>query len=63
MSRLKSLCSLHGVGLVNFTADVQAPDYTTIVLPTLAEPDMFYVNSMLDRLKTNDPMLLNRLFS
>lgn len=63
MSRLKSLCSLHGVGLVTFLLDVATPDFGVVVLPALAEPDMFYVNAMLDRLKANDPRLLNRLFS
>ncbi len=62
MSRLKALCSLHGVGLVTFALDVDAPDYTVVVLPALANPDMFYVNAMLDRLKTSEPKLLNTLF-
>ena len=62
MNRLTSLCSLHGVGLVTFTLDKAQPDYTVIVLPALAAPDMFYVNSMLDRLKANEPSLLNTLF-
>ena len=62
MSRLKALCSLHGVGLVTFALDVDAPDYTVVVLPALANPDMFYVNAMLDRLKASEPKLLNTLF-
>lgn len=62
MNRLKSLCSIHGVGLVVFTLDKSEPDYGVIVLPAVATPDMFYVNSMLDRLKVSEPNLLNRLF-
>lgn len=62
MNRLTSLCSIHGVGLVTFTLDREQPDYTVIVLPTIAAPDMFYVNSMLERLKSSEPALLNRLF-
>jgi hypothetical protein len=62
LSRLKALCSLHGVGLVTFTLDKSAPDYNVVVLPVQAAPDMFYVNSMLDRLKASEPKLLNRLF-
>lgn len=62
ISRLKSLCSIHGVGLVTFTVDREVPDYSVTVLPALAAPDMFYVNSMLDRLKASEPKLLNRLF-
>lgn len=62
MNRLTSLCSIHGVGLVVFTLDRDLPDYAVIVLPSVASPDMFYVNTMLDRLKASEPRLLNRLF-
>ncbi len=62
MNRLKSLCSIHGVGLVVFTLDKEQPDYSVVVLPAVASPDMFYVNNMLDRLKGSEPKLLNRLF-
>jgi hypothetical protein len=62
MNRLTSLCSIHGVGLVVFTLDRDLPDYTVVVLPAVASPDMFYVNTMLDRLKASEPRLLNRLF-
>jgi len=62
MSRLKSLCSIHGIGLVVFTLDKLQPDYAVVILPVVASPDMFYVNSMLDRLKLSEPKLLNRLF-
>lgn len=62
MNRLKSLCSIHGVGLVTFTLDVRQPDYIVVVLPSVAAPDMFYVNTMLERLKTGEPGLLNKLF-
>lgn len=62
MNRLKSLCSIHGVGLVVFTLDENEPDYGVIVLAAEAAPAMNYVNSMLDRLKVSEPNLLNRLF-
>lgn len=62
MNRLTSLCSIHGVGLVVFTLDRELPDYAVVVLPAVATPDMFYVNTMLDRLKASEPRLLNRLF-
>lgn len=62
MSRLKSLCSIHGVGLVTFLLDKESPDYLVVVLPALASPDMFYVNTMLERLKSSEPKLLNKLF-
>ena len=62
MSRLTSLCSIHGVGLVTFVLDKEQPDYVVVVLPVNAAPDMFYVNSMLERLKVSEPAILNRLF-
>lgn len=62
MNRLKSLCSIHGVGLVTFALDKEQPDYSVVVLPVTAAPDMFYVNSMLERLKVSEPKLLNRMF-
>ena len=62
MNRLKALCGLHGVGLVTFTLDVAQPDYVVVVLPAVAAPDMFYVNTMLERLKASEPGLLNKLF-
>ena len=62
MNRLTSLCSIHGVGLVTFKLDKDQPEYSVVVLPAVAAPDMFYVNSMLERLKTNEPSLLNLLF-
>ncbi len=62
MNRLKSLCSIHGVGLVTFALNKEQPDYIVVVLPANAAPDMFYVNNMLERLKSGEPSLLNRLF-
>lgn len=62
LSRLKALCSIHGVGLVTFTLDRDAPDYTVLVLPAQAGPDMFYANQMLKRLLAAEPALFNTLF-
>jgi hypothetical protein len=62
INRLQSLCSIHGVGLVTFVLNKVQPDYTIVVLPVSAAPDMFYVNYMLERLKSSEPELLNRLF-
>jgi hypothetical protein len=62
MNRLKSLCSIHGVGLVTFVLNKEQPDYAVVVLPANATPDMFYVNNMLERLKSTEPDLLNKLF-
>ena len=62
INRLKSLCSIHGVGLVTFALNKDRPDYAVVVLPVNATPDVFYVNSMLERLKASERDLLNRLF-
>jgi hypothetical protein len=63
MERLKALCSFHGLGLVTFTVDPQAPDYTMVVLPDTVAPDMFYANAMLKRLEVTSPAILNLLLS
>lgn len=62
MGRLKALCSIHGVGLVTFTLDGLAPDYTILVLPMQASPDMFYANQMLRRLLAADATAFEKLF-
>lgn len=62
LGRLKALCSIHGVGLVTFTLDKAAPDYTIVVLPAQASPDMFYANQMLRRLLEAAPAVFNKLF-
>lgn len=62
LGRLKALCTIHGVGLVTFTLDSQAPDYTQIVLAGQASPDMFYANTMLRRLLEGAPKLFDKLF-
>ena len=62
MNRLTSLCSIHGVGLAIFPLNKKYPDYVVIVLPVNLAPDIFYVNSMLERLKASEPSLLNGLF-
>jgi hypothetical protein len=63
IERLTALCSIHGVGLVTFTLDIVQPAYNVVVLPVNATPDTFYINTMLDRLKSKQPALLNKLFS
>jgi hypothetical protein len=62
LARLKALCTINGVGLVTFTPDVDQPRYTTIVLPALASPDMFYTNQMLRRLLDADSRAFDKLF-
>jgi hypothetical protein len=62
MNRLKSLCSIHGVGLVTFALSKEQPDYNVVVLPVQAAPDILYLNSNLERFKSSEPKLLNKLF-
>ena len=62
-SRLKALCSIHGVGLVTFTLDKAAPDYTVVVPAMQAAPDMFYANQMARRLRDSSPKMFHRFFS
>lgn len=62
LARLKALCTINGVGLVTFTPSITKPDYTTLVLPVQASPDMFYANQMLRRLLEVDSKLFDRLF-
>lgn len=62
LGRLKALCSIHGVGLVTFALNLDAPDYTILVLPMQASPDMFYANQMLRRLLAADRAAFERLF-
>ena len=62
LDRLKALCGLHGVGLVLFTLDKAAPDYTVTVSPAQASPDMFYANQMARRLLEHSQSLFTRLF-
>lgn len=61
-ARLKALCSIHGVGLVTFTLDTTAPDYSILVSPAQASPDMFYANQMLRRLLDHSQATFNKLF-
>lgn len=62
MDRLKALSSIHGVGLVTFALDKDSPDYSVIVLPAEAAPDMFYANQMLRRLLEAAPWIFHKLF-
>jgi hypothetical protein len=62
LARLKALCSIHGVGLVTFTLDKDAPDYTTLVPAQQASPDMFYANQMARRLLDVSKPLFKKLF-
>lgn len=62
LNRLKALCTIHGVGFVTFALDKSAPDYTVLVLPAQASPDMFYANQMLRRLLDSSPTVFNKLF-
>lgn len=63
LGRLKALCSIHGLGLVLFDLIPEDPNFSLIVPPASAEPDMFYANQMARRLCEIAPTLSNRFFS
>lgn len=61
-SRLESLCMLFGVGLVLFTLNKEAPQFSIRVRAQRFSPDMFYVNEFADRLKHHDADIFEDLF-
>jgi hypothetical protein len=61
-ARLEALCLLFGVGLVLFTLNSAAPNYTIRVRAQRFTPDMFYVNAFAERLKTQDMAVFRKLF-
>ncbi len=63
LGRLKALCSIHGVGLVTFKLDKEAPDYVIVVPAQQASPDMFYANQMVRRLRDSAPKIFHKFFS
>lgn len=63
LSRLKSLCSINSIGLVTFTLDRDNPEYKLIVIPSYTRPDVFYVNTMLERLRLTRIDIVNALIS
>jgi hypothetical protein len=63
LSRLESLCLVHGIGLVIFTPNPANPDYTIRVRAQRFPPDMFYVNEFADTLKRYNLEKFELLFS
>lgn len=61
-SRLESLCMLFGVGLVLFSLNKDAPQFSIRVRAQRFSPDMFYVNEFADRLKHYDAEIFEGLF-
>jgi hypothetical protein len=62
LGRLESLCMLFGVGLVLFDLDPKVPNYRIRMRAQRFSADMFYVNELADRLKTQDPATFEKLF-
>ena len=60
--RLESLCMLFGVGLVLFDPNPDEPNFTIRMRAQRFAPDMFYVNELADRLKTQDSETFEKLF-
>lgn len=63
LSRLESLCLVHGIGLVIFTPNPENPQYSIRVRAQRFPPDMFYVNEFADTLKRHDLEKFELLFS
>ena len=61
-SRLESLCTLFGVGMVLFDVDKKNPRFLIRVSAQRFSPDMFYVNEFADRLKHCNAELFEKLF-
>ena len=62
LSRLESLCMLFGVGLVLFDLNPKSPNYRIRMRAQRFSADMFYVNELADRLKTQEPETFEKLF-
>ncbi len=62
LSRLESLCMLFGVGLALFDVDPKAPNYRIRMRAQRFSADMFYVNELAERLKTQEPETFEKLF-
>ena len=62
LGRLESLCMLFGVGLVLFDLEPKDPNYQIRVRAQRFSADMFYVNELADRLRTQDPTTFEKLF-
>jgi hypothetical protein len=62
LNRLESLCMLFGVGLVLFDLDPRDPKYQIRVRAQRFSADMFYVNELADRLRTQNPETFEKLF-
>ena len=61
-SRLESLCMLFGVGLALFDLNSKTPNYRISVRAQRFSADMFFVNELADRLKTQAPETFQKLF-
>ncbi len=62
LSRLESLCMLYGVGLVLFDLNPKDPSFRIRMRAQRFSADMFFVNELADRLRTQDPQTFEKLF-
>jgi hypothetical protein len=62
LSRLESLCMLFGVGLAIFDLDPKSPNYRIRVRAQRFSADMFYVNELADRVRSQSPEVFEKLF-
>ncbi len=62
LSRLESLCMLFGVGLVLFSLSPKDPKFRIRMRAQRFSADMFFVNELADRLRSQDPETFEKLF-
>lgn len=61
--RLDTLCGLFGIGLVEFDANPDEPNFQLKVRARRFDPDRFYVNMIAEMLKKHSQSEFDRLFS
>ena len=62
LSRLEALSMLHGIGLVTFSLDPAAPNFSLKVRAQAVRPNPFFMNQMARRIRDIMPQLYDRMF-
>ncbi len=62
MGRLESLCLRFGIGLILFELRDNSPEFQIRTRAIKSEPDYFYLNAYLNKLKQKDPNSFKELF-
>ncbi len=62
LGRLEALSMLHGIGLVTFSLDPSAPNFTLKVRARSGRPNLAYMNQMARRMREVLPHVYDRMF-